>query len=107
MPDKSPISIELGVLGQPSVAITNPAALASVMEMLRSGRSVEVHKCKDRGRMKLLFADGESLSVSLIPGHNFLRYEFGVSGELFAVSRRRFLGALQVAGVEVHRIPTQ
>jgi hypothetical protein len=106
-PDTTPVSIDISVFGSPLTTITNVAGLTSVMGMLRSGRSVETHECKHRGRMALRFANQESLRVGFLPGHHFLRYEFDAPGGLFAVPRSQFLGALKAAGVDVHKIPTK
>ena len=104
LPGAAPVSIEISISGRPLTTITNAAGLNSVMEMLRSGRSVEMHKCKNQGIMVLHFADGHSLRVSFLPGHHFMRYEFGTPDGLFTVSRSRFLEALRAAGVDVQKI---
>ena len=77
-----------------------------MMEVLRTGRSVKQHECKHRGTMELRFADGQTLSMSFLPGHHDLHYEFAMRGGWFAVSRSRFMRALRAAGVDVHKIPT-
>ena len=51
--------------------------------------------------MILQFAEGQTLSVSFLPGHFPLRYEFAVRGQCFTVSRSRFLQALTTAGVDL------
>jgi hypothetical protein len=100
----TPVSIDIKVMDDPSIAITNAAGVASVINMLRTGRSVRPHECKRRGRMVLNFADGSSITMGFLPGHNFLRYEFDAQGGMFTVSRSRFLGALKAAGVDINRI---
>jgi hypothetical protein len=102
----TPVSIDIAVMQRPLFTITNAVALVAVMEMLRSGRSVEAHECKSRGTMEIRFPDGHSVSLGFHPGHQFLRYEFAARGKMFAVSRSRFLGALKAAGVDVHKIPS-
>lgn len=106
LPVTTPVSIDISVLGRPLMTITNTDGLVGMMEMLRTGRTVEQHECKSRGTMELRFSDGQTLSMSFLPGHHFLRYEFAVRGGLFAVSRSQFLGTLKRAGVDVHKIPT-
>ena len=107
LPSGTLASIDISVVDRPLATITNADGLATVMEMLRSGRSVETHMCKNRGIMMLHFADGQSLRVSFLPGHHFLRYEFGAAGGLFSVSRSRFMGALSEAGADIQKIPTE
>ena len=102
LPSAPLVSIDISISDQTLAAITNTSGLRTIMEMLRSGRSVELHKCKSPGVMVLHFSDGESLRVGFRPGHHFLRYEFETPGGLFAVSRSRFVGTLRAAGVDVH-----
>jgi hypothetical protein len=106
LPASTLASIDISVSGRPLTTITNADGLAAVMEVLRSGRSVEQHECKSRGRIELRFADGQTLSMSFLPGHHYLRYEFAMRGGWFAVPRSHFMSALRAAGVDVHEIPT-
>jgi hypothetical protein len=103
--DRTPVSIDISVIGQSLTTLTNAAGIASVVEMLRSGRGVALHECKNRGTMVLRFADGQTLRIGFHPGHHFLRYEFAAPGGFFSVSRSRFFGALKAAGVDVREIP--
>lgn len=106
LPVIPPVSAEITVWDRPLTTITNAAGLNLIMEMLRSGRSVRAHACKDRGVMLFRFADGQSLRLHFLPGHNFFRYEYNTTEGSFAISRRHFLGALKAAGIDVSQIPT-
>ena len=101
-----PISIEISVWSQPLATITNTAEMNSIVEMLRAGRATPEHECKDRGKMVLHFADGDTTRLGFLPGHHRLRYEFRTNRGLFAVSRSQFLKALKSGGVDGRRIPT-
>jgi len=107
LPVATPISIDISVWGRPLTTVTNAEGLAALMMVLRTGRSVELHECKDRGTMVLRFSDGPTLRIGFLPGHHHFRYEFAAQGGLFAVSRSQFLGALKTAGVDVQQIPTR
>jgi hypothetical protein len=103
---ETPLAIDISVGNRLLATAANRPGLEWVMEMLRSGRSIEAHKCKSRGVMVLHFSGEKSLRVDLVPGHHFLRYEFITSDGTFAVSRSRFMKALKDVGVDVEEIPT-
>jgi hypothetical protein len=80
----------------------------SAVSVLRSGRAVRLlHSCTAAGHMETRFAGGQTLSIAFGPGHEPSRYEFGMDGHLFSISRSQFLGALKAGGVDVQKIPTE
>ena len=56
-----PVSIDIMVMDRLRGTITNSEALASVIGMLRSGRSQEPCACKHRGIIEVHFANGQSM----------------------------------------------
>ena len=108
VPSGSAISASVFVHGEPLATITNAAGLQAVTRMLRSGRPVRLgHECAASGSIETRFANGQTLSVAFGPGHESSRYEFGIDGHLYEVSRSQFLGSLSTGGVDVQKIPRE
>jgi hypothetical protein len=108
VPSGSAVSVTVFLTDQPLATITNAAGLAAVTKVLRAGRPVRVlHACAAAGHMETRFAGGQTLSTGFGPGHEPSRYEFGMDGHLFSISRSQFLGALKAGGVDVQKIPTE
>jgi hypothetical protein len=94
--------------GQPLATITNGAGLDALTKMLRSGTRVRLlHACAAAGHIETHFASGQTLSTGFAPGHEPSRYEFGMHGSSFSITRAEFLSALQAGGVDVQKIPTE
>ena len=108
VPSGSAVSVTVFVSDQPLPTITNAAGLGAVTRVLRSGRPVRLlHCCAAAGHIETRFADGQTLRTAFGPGHDPSRYEFGMDGHLFSISRSQFLSALKAGGVDVQKIPTE
>ena len=108
VPSGSAVSVTVFLTDQPLATITNAAGLAAMTKVLRSGRPVRLlHSCAAAGHIETLFAGGQVLSTAFGPGHEPSRYEFGMDGHVFSISRSQFLGALKTGDVDVQKIPTE
>jgi len=85
--------------------ITDPAACASVFEMLRNGRLRMDHKCGAIGSFKIRYSNGETDVLQFSPGHDLAAYEFRLGGRLYRLPRDPFFKALEDAGVDSAKMP--
>jgi hypothetical protein len=108
VPSDSAVSVTVFVSREPLPTITNAAGLAAVTKVLRSGTPVRLlHQCAAAGHIETRFANGQTHRAAFGPGHDPLRYEFGMDGHLFSISRSEFLGALKAGGIDLQKIPTE
>ena len=78
---------------------------SDVLGILRQGRKSREHKCLNHGNLILFYADGTSVELGILPGHNDNRYEFRFGESLYSMPRKEFIGALQAMGVPDSKIP--
>jgi hypothetical protein len=87
-----------------SVTSDDPAVVAELAEVLRSGRSVVVCRCAALGSLEFRRPDGTSERVLLMPAHDGGSVEFRVMGRgRYRVSREWFLRAAQPLGIPAAR----
>lgn len=86
-------------------SITNEAACASLLALLRSARPHLDHKCGDVGSFRIHYTNGRMNNLAFLPGHDPASYEFRWGGGLYRIPRDRFYQVLREAGVDMTKMP--
>jgi len=82
--------------------LASQTEIASMMELLRSGRANEDHKCPDVGRLQLNYPN-KSITLTLLPGHDERFYEFRHDGN-YQVDRASFLKLLSGKELDLKKL---
>lgn len=85
----------------PDADTNDPDAVAALLDVVRSARETEDHKCGNRGVILLQRSTGPSERLEFLPGHSPDWYEFRYDRNIYRVPRDKFIAALKRLGVAV------
>ncbi len=88
-----------------SFDVTEPNRVDTILEVLRQGIRHSDHKCAKVGAAAITFADGQTITIDILPGHTADNYEFRYKGCNYFVPRDAFLIALKNAGIDTELLP--
>ena len=84
-----------------SAASEDPAAIAALVAVVRSGRGTGDHKCGSSGTIRFSLSNGATGALEFLPGHDSEWYELRANGWAYRVPRAEFASAMRAVGVEV------
>jgi hypothetical protein len=88
-----------------SFNVTEPSSVDAILDVLRQGVAHTDHKCGEIGQAAITFADGQAVTIEILPGHKSENYEFRYQRHNYWVPRDAFFAALETAGVDIAAIP--
>ena len=88
-----------------SFNVTEPSSVDAILDVLRQGVGQTDHKCGEIGKAAITFADGQAVTIEILPGHKSEKYEFRYQRHNYWVPRDAFFVALEKAGVDIAAIP--
>ena len=88
-----------------SFDVVEPSRVNAVLAVLRQGTRQDDHKCAEIGAAAIAFANGQTVTVDILPGHKVENYEFRYQRHNYWVPRNDLFSALRNAGVDIAAIP--
>jgi hypothetical protein len=82
------------------VTTTDPAVIQPLLDVFRTARRAEEHKCGSSGTITIQRTDGAVEELSILPGHDEPYYEYRMGSRISRVDREPFLAALRALGIE-------
>jgi len=114
LPDAAGKSLRLEIYPSPdgkrpaaSFNVTEPKSVNAILGILWQGVEQTDHKCADIGQAKITFADEQTVTIEILPGHETEYYEFRYQRKNHRVPRNAFLAALEKAGIDLSAIPKE
>ena len=82
------------------VTTADPAVIQPLLDVFRTARRAEEHKCGSSGTITVRRKDGTVEELSILPGHDEPYYEYRMGSRINRVDREPFLAALRALGIE-------
>jgi len=94
----SPSKITLEVHGN-SINISNKNEIDQIMQVVNSNRKTTDHKCGDIGQLTLVY-EKDTISLSLLPGHNNGYLEFRYKSKIYQINESQFFAITPIKPYE-------
>lgn len=91
------------VIPEVAASSNDPAVIAGLAEIMRSGQSVPVCRCGWLGSLEFQRPDGTAERVLLMPPHHAESVEFRAGAGRYRVNRKQFLRIVEPLGIPASR----